>query len=303
MKYEQSKLYALRTKNEILTLCNIDEEFYSEAISRPYNTYIRIANGKKRLIEEPNEKLKLILQNLLLILQELDCPEYCQSGWKGLNNIKNAENHQCRLETVNFDISHFFPNTNAKYVEKFFREKFRITGEVLEILLTLTTYNGHLPTGAPTSTILAFLSHKSVFDRIYRKMKQNSIKMTVYVDDITLSSSKHIGNWVIKYCNNAVKSHCLWLKKAKIKRFGYKYSWITGVRINQAGKMLVPFHMDYAVVKMLRDKDVEKMSLEEVQKLLGKIGYIQQIIPNRFATTKQKARKRLKEVVKAIQSV
>lgn len=166
--------------------------------------------------------------------------------------------------------------------------------------MSLTTYNNHLPTGAPTSTILGFLAFQPMFNKIYRKMRNNSISMTVYVDDITLSSNKHIGNWVIPYCKQVIKEYGLWLKNSKIKRFSYKQSWVTGIGINQAGKKLVPFRIDYSVVKMLREKDIEKMNLLELQKLLGKIGYIQQIAPDRFVVTKQNVRKRLKEVMKAM---
>ena len=296
MKLNQLKLYGLRTKKDVLMLCNISEEYYLQAIKNSYNPYPKYIKGKKRLIEEPNDDLKLIQKILLNFLQELDCPAYCQSNWKGKSNIKNAEIHTKRLDTVTLDISHFYPNTKVKYVEQFFSERLNITGEALETIISLTTYDGHVPTGAVTSPILAFFAHQPIFNKIYRKMQNNGITMTLYVDDITLSSEKHMGNWVILYCKQALKIHGLWLKRAKIKRFGYKYSWITGVRINQAGKMLVPFDKDYEIIKLLKEKPIKEMSLTELRKLIAKIGYIRQISPNRFTVTKLKLIKRLKEV-------
>lgn len=296
MKNNQLKLYGLCTKMDVLMLCNISEEYYLQAIKNSYNTYPKYIKGKKRLIEEPNNDLRLIQKKLLNFLQELDCPAYCQSNWKGKSNIKNAEKHTKRLDTVTLDIAHFYLNTKIKYVEQFMSEKLNITGEALETIISLTTYDGHVPTGGVTSPILAFFAHQPIFNKIYRKMRNNGITMTLYVDDITLSSEKHMSNWVIPYCKQAVKIHGLWLKRKKIKRFGYKFSWITGVRINQAGEMLVPFDKDYEIIKLLKEKPIKVMSLTELRKLIAKIGYIRQISPNRFTVTKLKLIKRLKEV-------
>ena len=130
-------------------------------------------------------------------------------------------------------------------------------------------------------------------------MAQNSIKMTLYVDDITLSSDNYIGNWAIKYCQNTIKKHGLWLKASKIKRFGYKKACITGVWFNQAKQKSVPHKLDFAFIKKLREKPISEMTEKDTRKLIGKIGYIQKIEPNKYQATKRKLIKRLKEVIKS----
>ena len=145
------------------------------------------------------------------------------------------------------DISHCFPNTKAKYIKRFF-ESCGAKGEILDILLKLTTYKDYLPTGAPTSTLLLTFAHKDIFDFIYNKMQRNNVDMTIYVDDITLSTHEHMSNSVIKYVNKVLKQHALWLKKSKTKRYGYRHAEVTGVHIAQNGKLSASFSIGYSVV-------------------------------------------------------
>lgn len=290
----------LETKEELLNSLKITEDEYKQAVAHPYKSYYIKHDEKRRLVEEPTIERKNVLFVIGKLLQEIEPPPFYQYGWKGLSNITNCKIHRNRLETVTLDIARYFPNTQEKYIRKFFENDLNIIGEALDMLLKLIVCEGHLPTGAPTSPILACLVHKPLFTAMYRKMKKHGITMTVYADDITLSSYKHIGNWVIKYIQKVLKMHGLWLNKSKTKHFGYKLSWVTGIGINQSGQLLVPFRMDHAVVKMLRAKNLEDMNVSELQKLLGVIGYIQQIAPSRFRVTKQKARKRLRQLIKII---
>ena len=218
------------------------------------------------------------------------------AGFKEQNNIKNAKLHRFKREVITMDISHCFPNTKAEYIKKFFSEICGAKGEVLELLTALTTYNGYLPTGAPTSTLLLAFAHKEIFDSIYRKMKKFDVDMSVYVDDITLSTHKHIGNWVIKYINKALNTHGLWLKNSKTKRFSYKHSVVTGVHIAQCGKLSAPFNVGHSIVKELKEKGLNRMTEKELQKLIAKISYLQQFKPLTMAITKNKAIKQLKKL-------
>lgn len=129
-------------------------------------------------------------------------------------------------------------------------------------------------------------------------MKELDIDMTVYVDDITLSTHKHIGNWVIKYINNALKTNGLHLKKSKTKRYGYKHAVVTGVHINQCGKMTPPFAIGHSVVETLRNKEVKDMTITELQAFIAKISYIQQFKPKNLIVSKNKAIKQLKKLYK-----
>ena len=196
------------------------------------------------------------------------------------------------------DISHCYPNTKEKYIRNFFAENFEVSDEVLDLLIKLTTYNGYLPTGAPTSTILLCFAHKEVFDIIYKTMQKHGVDMTVYVDDITLSTHGHIGNWVIKYINNALKRHGLFLKKAKTKRYGFRHSVITGVHTAQSRKMSAPFSVGHSVITTINGKNLAQMSITELQSIVSKISYIQQFTPGKMVVIKNKAIRQIKKLQK-----
>ncbi len=281
----------------LLSLLKVTKEECIIAIDKGYRRYKKYKDGKYRWIEEPNTKLADIQRKLLDIMRDsLICPPYCMAGFKGQNNLKNAEKHRLKREVLTLDISHYFPNTKAKYIRKFFADTFCASGEVLELLVQLTTYNGYLPTGAATSTLLSFFAHKEIFNSIYKKMQEQDIDMTVYVDDITLSTHKHIGNWVIKYINNALKTHGLYLKKSKTKRFSFKHAVVTGVHIAQSSKMSAPYSVGHSVIKALRTKELSEMSAEELKSIIAKISYIQQFQPKNMVVTKIRAIKQLKNI-------
>ncbi len=291
---------SLNTVEDILNMLECKEiSEIIQAIEKGYKRYKKFKNGKFRWIEAPNDDLKILQQKLLKYLQKcLKCPQYCMAGFKGQNNIKNAMVHRFMREVITTDISHCFPNTQEKYIRKFFAEELGATGEVLDFLVALTTYNGYLPTGAPTSTLLVCFAHKEIFDNIYKKMQELDVLMTVYVDDITISTHGHVGNWVIQYIKNSLKRHGLHIKKSKTKRYGYKYAVVTGVHISQSGKLLAPFCIGHSVIKALKEKELTAMSITKLQEIIAKISYIQQFKPLTMVKTKNNAIKQLKKLQK-----
>lgn len=279
------------------------KECLLKAFDNPYTTYTIAKNGKRRKLEAPNKTLKDIQKGLNGMFQErFPCPAYCFSGWKGKNNIKNAQMHVGKREVITADISHFFPNSKEDYVKQFY-EELGVYGKDLELLLKLTTFKGHLPTGAPTSVTLSTLIHKKLFDTIYNNMQQHGIDFSLYVDDMTLSSNKHIPSNVIPYIKNVLAAHSLHLKSTKIKRFGYKGAHITGIRTTQAGKLQMPYKKGHEIIQMLQEIPVEQMWEPDLSTLIGKINYMQQIYPKDsknkpFQATKRKAYKRKNEILK-----
>lgn len=256
---------------------------YVFGLKEPFTSYMQYIKEKDkyRKIEIPNEiRCKYIQKPLAKLLQDsFERPVYCMGVWQGTNNIQNALIHVGKKFTITLDLVQFFSKTQSKYVKSFW-QTMGFHGEDLERLMNLTTYEGHLPTGAPTSNILAALIHKPLFDVIYKKMQKQGIEFTSYVDDLTYSSDNHIPSGVIKYTASVLNTHGLRLNTKKIKRFGYKGAFITGIKTTQSGKLEMPYRQGYKVIKMLKAKSIDEMNVEELQKLIGKIGYIQQINPD-----------------------
>lgn len=295
---KQLNLYEISTLPELAEILDSPVRSLIDATKKGYRSYQVQGKTKKRLIEEPNAILKLLLKDLKEILFEMfDCPEY-NKCWAGGNNYLNAQAHAGQHAFVTTDISSFFTNSKACYVRKFFKDKLKISEEALDLLVQMCTYKGHIPTGAPTSSILAFLSHKDLFDEIAEYMAQRDITFTLYVDDITLSAKHGITREEIKFIKSVLKRHKLEIKPEKTKFYSYKKAMITGFYVTQGGKISVPDSVSYKVVSLLREKPLEDMNKKELRRVIGLINYCQTADKHSFLTTKRNAIKALKRLGK-----
>lgn len=295
---KQVNLYGISTLSELAEILAFPVKNLIEATQKGYRSYFVQGKTKKRLIEEPNVILKLLLKDLKEILfNTFDCTEY-NKCWAGGNNYRNAQAHAGQHAFVTTDISSFFTNSKACYVRKFFKNKLNISGEALEILVQMCTYRDHIPTGAPTSSILAFLSHKDLFDEIAEYMEERDITFTLYVDDITLSAKHGISGKEIKFIKSVLKKHKLEIKPEKTKFFSYKKAMITGFYLTQGGKISVPDSVGYKVVSLLREKALEEMNKKELRRVIGLINYCQTADKRSFSATKRNAIQALKRLDK-----
>lgn len=295
---KQVNLYGISTLAELAEILDSPVKSIIEASQKGYRSYYVQGKSKKRLIEEPNVILKLLLKDLKEILLEIcNCPKY-NMCWLGGNNYINAQAHAGQHAFVTTDISSFFTNSKACYVRKFFKNKLNISGEALDILVQMCTYRGHIPTGAPTSSILAFLAHKDLFDEIAQHMEEKDITFTLYVDDITLSAKHGISGKKIKFIKSVLKKHKLEIKPEKTKFFSYKKAMITGFYLTQNGKIRVPDSVGHKVVSLLREKPLEDMNKKELRRVIGLINYCQTADNRSFSATKRNAIQALKRLDK-----
>lgn len=295
---KQLNLFGISTLSELAEILDFPVKSLIDATKKGYRSYQVLGKTKKRLIEKPNVILKLLLKDLKEILfKKFDCPEY-NKCWLGGNNYQNAQAHAGQHAFVTTDISSFFTNSKACYVRKFFKEKLKISGESLDMLVHMCTYKGHIPTGAPTSSILAFLSHKYLFDEIAEYMSKRDITFTLYVDDITLSAKHGITREEIKFIKSVLKRHKLEIKQDKTKFFNYKKAMITGFYVTQGGKISVPDNVGHKVVSLLREKPLEDMNKKEIRKVIGLINYCQTADKRSFSATKRNAIQALKRLDK-----
>ena len=279
----------------LFDITNTEIDFSDERLFE-YNAFKKQTKNKLRTIEEPNEKLKQVQRNIsYFLVKTYERPAYYFSIWGNTSNILNAKQHCNNHYTMTLDIASFYQNTKEEYIKKFFREKLNLDGIALDTMIKLTSTDGHLPTGAPSSPILSLLTHKEIFDEIYKKSLEENIIFSLYLDDITLSSNKPIPYDFIQFIKNKLHEHGLWLKTNKIKKFGYKSKNITGIYINQAGQIKVPWRIEFAFIKKIKAKNIEDMNIEELQKCLGLVSYIQQIEKGKFKVSRLKIIKALKK--------
>lgn len=145
-------------------------------------------NPKQRIINPSINRLKVIQKRIQKnILLKLHMPDYAYGAVKGRDNVINAKKHQGKKYKFTTDLKDFFPSiTNKSVYEMFIEEKF--SHEVSSLLTKLTTYNGKIPQGAPTSSTLANLVFRKTGNILDNFSKENGLTFTSFVDDMTFSS-------------------------------------------------------------------------------------------------------------------
>jgi len=94
------------------------------------------------------------------------------------------------------------------------RNFFGFSEDVANILTILTTKDGELPQGAITSSYLANLTFWRLEPDIHELLATQDIRYSRYVDDITISSTKHL--------DAARKTSCIALIYGMLSKAGYR---------------------------------------------------------------------------------
>lgn len=213
------------SKNELDSICRCIERWYYQSK--------RNIKGKIRQIATPKDKLRKILDRLQELLQRILLPEYIHGGTKGHSNITNAIPHIKKSVIINFDIKDFFPNIKSGRVYKIFSNRLGCSPDVSRYLTRLTTLNGSLPQGSPTSTILVALVAEPLAKRLGRLAQIYHADYSQYVDDITISGSPNVMH-LIPFVKKIIEQEGFKINPNKLKiQRNYEEQIVTGVRVNQ----------------------------------------------------------------------
>lgn len=165
-------------------------------------------SGKFRMIEAPNESLKAIQQHLNSFLQALydtvrpDCVHGFVKHVFGADPrgiVSNAKVHCGKKHVLNLDLKDFFSTVSAKRVmEVLTEEPFALREEPAILISLLSTYQKHLPTGAPTSPVLANMVCYRMDKELEAYCRKHELTFTRYADDLTFSSQIKIEGRIIE---------------------------------------------------------------------------------------------------------
>lgn len=150
----------------------------------------RFENGVPltRPINAPVNILKYVQSQLLNnVLYKLNLPEYFYGGLKKKDAVLNARYHQGNKYFFLTDLKDFYPSVNFKSVESALRKE-GFYPDVAKLITRICTKEGSIPQGCPTSSFLASLVVYHSCGDLFEKYKSEGLKVSVYVDDITISS-------------------------------------------------------------------------------------------------------------------
>ncbi len=144
------------------------------------------SGGTRRLLIPDDATLALQRRILHRLLGRLRAHPAAHAYERGRSVATNAAPHAGRAVVIKLDLVDFFPRTSAARVERYFR-RIGWSRRAARLLVGLTTHEGGLPQGAPTSPRLSNLVNGQLDRLIERYVRKHRGTYTRYADDLTIS--------------------------------------------------------------------------------------------------------------------
>lgn len=245
-----------------------------------YKEYWKKNLKKARLIRSPNKELKGLQRWILFNILDVQMPEAAHGFVSGRSTVTNAMMHLGNRFVLVIDIDSFFSSIGAEQVYEVFRN-LGYSEESSQILTKLTTFEGFLPQGAPSSPAISNLYFSSYDKEILAECSKLGITYTRYADDLTFSSNNLDDlKKLKKIAQQIIESRgVLKLKETKTRFLtGKGPISITGININ-SGKLKVPAREHKKFRAILYNKIVKKEKIPW-RKINGYYSYILSVEPN-----------------------
>lgn len=184
---ESSPLYRLRGKGKFETLLGVQWDAVPKLLDvKHYRVWI---NERGREIQAPHGWLEQVHRRIGKLLARIELPDYVYSQ-KGRSYADNARAHRGETPLIKTDISRFYPSVTRNAVLRMFIDDFECAVDVAHRLADICCYRQiHLPTGSALSGRIAYFAKRHMFDEIAHLASSVGCKMTIYVDDVTISGS------------------------------------------------------------------------------------------------------------------
>lgn len=293
------ELYELNRKRDLYKLLKVNGKREINEIINKYTPYI--ANkGKKRLIEPTySDRLKRAQKRIQILLKNIKFDDNIFSGIQGKSYIDNGKIHLGCKYVVALDISKFFPNTNRNKVYNFFKYKMKESSDVAKILTDICIIDidkiknmesiykymnserikviKHIPTGSPISCILSYLVNYDMFKEISELAKSCKCIVSIYVDDVVISSTRKISKELVQSIINIVNKNGYKIQKSKLKYYNVdEYKRVTGNIISKDGsKLVIPNKIKHKIIRIKKSKERDEQVIKN--KIRGLKEVIRQI--------------------------
>jgi hypothetical protein len=147
-------------------------------------------DGKSyRFVYDTKPPLKPLLKAVnRTIFKQVSFPRYLQGSLKGRDYVSNVEIHEGSQVVISEDIEKYFDNITADHVFRIWTNFFEFGQSPAELLTALTTREGRVFQGTPTSSYLANLAFWDIEGVLVGKLSTRGLRYSRYVDDVTISS-------------------------------------------------------------------------------------------------------------------
>jgi len=248
-RFEKNTIKLL-TANSPCKLSNLLETTVSNLqslINHPNYISFKIPKrkGGTRDIYAPEGQLKTIQKNLNFFLQSYFlCVKpnevhgfvmHPKSMHLNCNIVENAKMHSQKKYVLNIDLKDFFPSISAFQVkEMFLSQLFGYPEHISTALALLTTYEGKLPIGAPTSPVISNFICKKLDADLIEFAIQNNLTYSRYADDLTFSSNSKIEQDSMLGIRELIQQNKFKINEKKFRlQSSNRKQTVTGITVNE----------------------------------------------------------------------
>jgi retron-type reverse transcriptase len=252
---------------------------------RPFQKKVDPLRKKPRVIDNPGHELKSLQTRINdRLLKPLAFPHYLCGGVSGKAVLDNVLLHLGAPVLVTVDIKSFFRSITNQQVYRVWREILDCSPRIAALLTRLTTFERHLPQGAPTSSLLANLVLFSVDRSIREECARRGVTYSTWVDDLAFSGegAREVIATVVAALRRAGFS--LSHKKLKVMGRGTR-KVLNGVLANQFPNVLPDriARLRSGIHKLETGQVAAHEAGRYVRQLRGGIAYVASIAPRKAA--------------------
>lgn len=142
-----------------------------------------------RDLRVPDEQLAMLHTQIRKKYLQRELPAFVHGGVSGKSNITNATTHRGNKYFFVTDLRDFFPGVRPHMAYRVFVEQ-GLSADAARLLTRITTLEGGVPQGSPSSMHLANLSFSPIDDALALICVRFGLTYTRFVDDLTFSSRK-----------------------------------------------------------------------------------------------------------------
>ncbi|MDY6822356.1 MAG: reverse transcriptase family protein [Thermodesulfobacteriota bacterium] len=228
-------IFSTRHLSEILAVDQKRLSWLANDRGRHYNTFhIDKRDGTKRKIHSPKPRLRTIQRGILdTVLAHVRLNPHAEGFRKNRSILTNARRHVSKNIIIKLDAKDFFPSITFSRVLGMFTA-LGYPNNVALMLTGLTTCEGKLPIGAPTSPAILNIIATKLDKRLARLGEKMGFCYSRYADDLTISSDDRTITQLIPFFKQIIQEEGFVVqdKKIRIMRNGGQQK-ITGIVVNQ----------------------------------------------------------------------
>lgn len=304
-KSEKFRLY--ENGNQLCELFKTNFATIQNLLNDPvYKEYsIPKKKGGRRIIHAPEQRLLQIQKKINLHLQYIyltvkpanvhgftlnDVNKNYQA-----NIVENAKIHVGKKAVLNIDLENFFPSIAANRIKVAFQNPpFQYNEQMATTLALLTTYQGKLPQGAPTSPVLSNFVCMELDKALVDWAEINQINYSRYADDLTFSADEFISLEKQQEIRSMIVSQKFLVNEKKFRQHtSNRKQTVTGITVNskvnvdrkflkKVRAMLFDLRVNGLGIAAqnhfkLKEKPTTKQYFQFVNRLAGNIAFIGQV--------------------------